>query len=172
MIIFKMIISIAIIGICTYIGILKAIRLKDREYILREMVTFLELVKNEMNYMLTLLPNAYEVSRQKLNTKLKYAIGQIVVDMLDSNDSNYINASIVKNISSIEGLTDYDKNVIISSLKNMGRSDIEGQMNIIDNSINILNNQINEAKDFKLKNSKLYKTIGAISGTMIVVLFV
>ena len=54
----------------------------------------------------------------------------------------------------------------------MGRSDIEGQINIIQNTINILENQINEANEIKNTNSKLYRTIGIISGLMLVIIFI
>ncbi|MNI93763.1 stage III sporulation protein SpoAB [compost metagenome] len=92
--------------------------------------------------------------------------------MLSSNDSSSIYQSIVDNISRIEGLSDYDKNVIISTLKNLGYSDVDGQLNIINNAKNILDNQIIEANEIKLKNSKLYRTLGTISGIMIVVIFI
>ncbi|MEG1705011.1 MAG: stage III sporulation protein AB [Clostridia bacterium] len=156
-------------SITSYLGYLKSKKLYDREYILREMITFLTSVENEIKYCLSLLPNAYEVSRLRLNTVLKDAIGNIVVDML-KNDN--IDKSIVENISKIEGLLDYDKNVIISTLKNLGRSNVEGQINIIQNNISILENQIKEANEVKLKSSKMYRTIGTISGLIIVVLFV
>lgn len=172
MLVLKLIVSAGIVGLCTYLGILKSKRLKDREYILREMITFLGLVKNEIKYMLSILPNAYESSRQKLSTMLRPAIGQIVVDMLVSDNYEMVNQSVVNNISGIEGLTEYDKNVIISSFKNMGRSDVDGQVNIIDNTINILDNQVSEANEIKLKNSKLYRTIGLISGMMLAVVFI
>ncbi len=170
MLVFKFLISSTIVIITTYLGIYKSKKLKNREYILRDMITFLELVKNEITYMLSILPNAYEASRQKLTTKLKVAIGQIVVDMLSFNIESAINQSIVENISKIDELTDYDKNVIISTLKNLGRSDLDSQINIIDNSIKIIENQIKEANEYKLKNSKLYKTVGIITGLMIVVI--
>ena len=170
MYIFKIFVSIMIVIGCGYIGVYKAKKLRDREYILRDMVTFLGLVENEIRYMLSILPNAYEVSRQKLLTSLKISIGQIVVDMLASDSEFGIDQSIVRNISSLEGLTEYDKNVFLSTLKNLGRSDLDGQINIIENSINIIENQIKEANDIKLKNSKLYKTVGIIAGIMIVII--
>jgi stage III sporulation protein AB len=172
MIVVKLVISICIVSATTIIGVLKAKKLKDREYILREMVTFLKLVENEIKYMMSILPNAYEISRQKLVTELKISIGQIVVDMLNSNGDFLIDQSIVTNISKIEGLTDYDKSVFISTLKNLGRSDLEGQINIIQNGITIIENQIKEASQIKISNSKLYKTMGIISGLMIVIIFI
>lgn len=170
MVFFKFVISIGIIAGCSYIGIYKSKALKSREYILRDMMTFLGLVENEIKYMLSILPNAYESARQKLITSLKDKMGIIVVDMLNLENEYLIDQSIVKNISDIKEITDYDKNVFISTLKNLGRTDLEGQINIIENGINIIENQIKEANDIKLKNSKLYKTVGAIAGIMIVII--
>ena len=170
MFVIKVILSTLIVGITGYIGWLKARRLKDREYILREMVTFLGMVQNEMKYNMAVLPNACEVARQKLTTALKPALGQIVVDMLACENIAATELSMVENISQIEGLTDYDKNVFVSLLKNLGRSDLDSQMNIIQNGICVINNQIEEANQVKLKNSKLYKTVGVIAGLMIVVI--
>lgn len=170
MIFFKLVISAVIIILSGYIGIYKAKSLKSREYILRDMVTFLNLVENEIKYMMSILPNAYESSRQKLITSLKDVIGQIVIDMLNSHSEVCIEQSIVNNISKLNELTEYDKNIIISILKNLGRSDIDGQINIIQNGIKVLENQIIEASDIKNKNSKLYKTVGIITGVMIVII--
>lgn len=172
MTIFKIIIYLVIIALTSYIGVLKSKKLKDREYILREMITFLSLVENEIKYMMSILPNAYESSRQKLVTELKTSIGKIVVDMLSLDNYYLIDQSIVENISSINGLIEYDKNVFISTLKNLGRSDVESQINIIENSKNILENQVKEANEVKLVNSKLYRTMGIITGLMIVIILI
>ena len=154
MIFFKLVVSVIIIILSGYIGMYKSKGLKTREYILKDMVTFLSLVENEIKYMMSILPNVYESSRQKLVTDLKFSIGQIVVDMLSKTSIIEIEQSIVFNISKLNELTDYDKNVIVSILKNLGRSDLEGQINIIQNGIKVLENQIIEASEIKNKNSK------------------
>jgi stage III sporulation protein AB len=169
MFVFKLIISSIIIGITSYLGFLKSKKLYDREYILREYVTFLKSVKNEIEYCLNILPNAYEISRQKLNTKLKFVIGNIVNDMIEGND---IDKSIVDNVNNISELNNYDKDTIITSLKSLGKSNVEGQINIILNSINNIESLIIEANEYKQKNSKMYKNIGTISGLVIVVLLI
>ena len=64
MLVFKFIISLGIIFICTYFGISKSKNLKNRENILKDTLTFFNSVQNEINYTLCILPNAYEVSRQ------------------------------------------------------------------------------------------------------------
>ena len=99
-------------------------------------------------------------------------MGKIVVDMLKNNETGLIEQSIVNNVSKLDSLNDYDKNVFISTLKSLGKSDLESQISIIENGINILQNQIKEANDTKMKNSKLYKTVGTITGIMIVVIFI
>lgn len=171
-IVIKLILSSSIIILCGYVGIMKSKNLATREHILREMIVFLNLVKNDIRYMMNILPNAYEIARQKLNTSLKIAIGKIVVDMINCSSNTMLEQSIVKNINDIEELTKYDKEVFISTLKNLGRSDLDSQINIIDNCISIIENQIKEANEIKLKNSKLYKTVGVITGLMIVIVFI
>lgn len=171
-IVIKLVISASIVGISTYIGTYKARKLKEREYVLRDTITFLKLVENEIKYMMNILPNAYEIARQKLNTELKIKIGNIVIDMLEMRNIELVENSIEKNISDISCLEDYDKNVIISTLKNLGRSDVEGQINIIENGITTLENQVTEANEVKLTNSKLYRTIGIIAGLMLVIIFI
>lgn len=167
----KILISIAILCITSYMGIEMSSSLSRREEILTDMVTFLKLVQNEMKYMLNSLPIAFEVSRQKLNSMLKDVIGAIVVDM-EKFGVEKVDMSININVNTLSELSPYDKQIIISTLKNLGRSDIESQSNIINNSIEILERQIKEANEFKLKNSKVYKTVGAISGLLIVVIFI
>lgn len=172
MIVIKIIISLSIIGICSYLGINKARSLYKRENLLRDTITFLNLVENEINYNLSILPNAYEIARQNISSPLKEVIGQIVVDMLESDNYENCNQSIVNNVSKIESLTYYDKNVIISTLKNLGRSDLDSQIKIIENTKSIIEEQIKEAEDIKNKNSKLYKTIGTVVGIMAVIVLI
>ena len=82
------------------------------------MITFLRLVQNEMMYMLNSLPTAYEMSRQRLNTELKNVLGAISLDM-SKFGTGKVDASITNNINSIKSLNEYDKEIIISTLKNL-----------------------------------------------------
>lgn len=171
MILFKIIISMAILCITSYIGIEMATSLKSREEILTDYITFLRMVQNEMVYMSNSLPISFEMARQRLSSMLKDVIGAIVVDM-----SNYgtekVDMSITNNINKLEALSDYDKEIMISTMKNLGRSDLNSQNNIIENTINIIEKQIKEANINKTKNSKVYRTIGVITGLIIVVIFI
>lgn len=130
------------------------------------------MVENEIRYMLNVLPNAYESARQRLKGDLKIVIGQIVVDMLASDNYELSGKTISSNINLLKELTSYDKEVIISTLKNLGRSDVDAQVNILENAKRTIQVQIDEAIEYKNKNSKLYKAVGTIAGMMIVIILV
>lgn len=171
MIFIKIMISIVILLITSYIGIEMATSLKEREEILTDYITFLRMVQNEMVYMSNSLPTSFEMSRQKINSRLKDAIGAIVVDM-SKYGTNKIDMSITENINNLDSLKPYDKELIISTLKNLGRSDLDSQNNIIENNLQIMQKQIKEANTIKIKSSKVYRTIGVITGLIIVVIFI
>lgn len=172
MIAFKIIIGALIVVVTTYIGFLVAKKLQKREETLRETILFFDMVENEIRYMLNVLPNAYESARQRLKGDLKIVIGQIVVDMLASDNYELSGKTISSNINLLKELTSYDKEVIISTLKNLGRSDVDAQVNILENAKRTIQVQIDEAIEYKNKNSKLYKAVGTIAGMMIVIILV
>ena len=168
----KILSAVIIIAVSTLLGVSKAKKLSDREYILREFITFLTIVKNEIKYMLTVLPNAYEIGRMSLKTQLKDAIGNIATDMLKSKNSISLERSIEENINKIGQLNGYDKALIINILKNLGSTNREGEINLIDNAIKNIENQINEATDIKIRNSRIYRTIGTLFGVAVVIIFI
>ena len=165
----KSILAISIVIICTYIGNLKSKKLKDREYILREYIVFINSVEQEMKYTLNVLPEILESARFRLNTVLKDVIGNIVVDILKEED---IKKSITNNINTIDCLDEYDKQIIIATLSNLGRNSIELDRSLILSSIETTNNQVKEAADIKEKTSKMYKVLGMSAGFIIVILFI
>ena len=171
MIFIKIIISIAILCITSYIGIEMSKSLKAREEILTDFITFLRLLQNEMIYMANSLPVSFEISRQRLSSRLKDVIGAIALDISEYG-SNKVDMSITNNVNTLEELNDYDKDIIISTIKNLGRSDIDSQNNVIENAICIIQKQIKEANTNKVKSSKVYKTVGVITGLIIVVIFI
>lgn len=172
MIAFKIIIGGLIVVVTTYIGFLVAKKLQKREETLRETILFFDMVENEIRYMLNVLPNAYESARQRLKGDLKIVIGQIVVDMLANDNYELSGKTISSNINLLKELTSYDKEVIISTLKNLGRSDVDAQVNILENAKRTIQVQIDESIEYKNKNSKLYKAVGTIAGMMIVIILV
>ena len=52
----------------------------------------------------------------------------------------------------------------------MGKTEIEGQINEINQFLILLNGQISNAEEEKNKNTKMYKSLGTIIGLGIVVI--
>lgn len=169
MVVLKLILASGIVICGALIGIRKAKKFENREKILRESITFFKTLKTEIKYMMSTLPNAIESARVNLVTSLKDSMGAISVSMLDGDISEY---GISRNVENIDELLPYDKQVITNGIYTLGSSDIESEINIVDNTIDLLINQYVEAKDIRQKNSKLYKTVGLVMGVMIAVIFI
>lgn len=169
MLVFKLIIAIAIVCVCTALGIIKSKKYESREYILREGIMLFKGIKNEINYTLTPIPNAIEVVRQGMKTPLRDVMGAVSFELLQYNVSEQ---SIINEIEVLGELTPYDRQVITNGIISLGKTDVEGQMGVINMTCVTLENQLQDSIEEKKKNSKLYKTIGLATGLMIAIVFI
>ena len=76
-------------------------------------------------------------------------------------------------------LTDIKSNLLeedIIILKNLGRllgqTDIEGQISEIEVVIQFLNTQLENARQERIKNEKMYRTLGIVSGLTIAIILI
>ncbi|MDD2627770.1 MAG: stage III sporulation protein AB [Clostridia bacterium] len=122
--------------------------------------------------MMSSLPDAIERIRQGLNTDWKHVLGAISTDLISMGDTAILNKKIHENIFSIYELKGYDKEIIYQGLTSLGKGDVESQIGIITNSVNVLSNQLNEATEERMKNQKLYRTLGTAIGLMIAIIFI
>ena len=169
MLVLKLIIAIAIVVICTTIGIKQSNKYVSREYILREAISLFKGIKNEMNYTLTPIPNAIESVRQNMRTALKEVMGAVSFELLKYNASE---DTVANEIARLEELTPYDKQIISNGIVSLGKTDLDGQINILNMTCGTLENQLEDSIEEKKKNSKLYKTIGIATGLMIAIVFI
>lgn len=169
MIFFKVIVAGLLVLVSAMIGIKKARKYEDREYILRESITFFKGLENEIKYMLSTMPNAIESLRQGMNTMLKPVLGAISIDMVSNNISS---CKIAEEVARLDCLSNYDRQVISNGIINLGSSDVDGQIGIIQNTVSVLETQVSEAYEDKNKNVKLYRTIGVVAGLMIAIVFI
>ena len=65
-----------------------------------------------------------------------------------------------------------DKNVLVSLSKMLGKTDLEGQVNQIEQTSEFLDIQIQKAEKERDKNEKLYKSLGMIIGISLVILLI
>lgn len=167
--IIKYIILIIIFFLCTYIGILISKKYSNREKELKQMKTALNIFLNKVKLTYEPIPNIFnEISKK--------------VDLNHLNISNiFKNASEKMEYMSagdawIESLNNSNTNMkkedieILKGLSNlMGKVDVEGQASQIQLIDNFLDEQIEDAKKEKEKNSKMYKTLGIIVGLAVVI---
>ena len=69
-------------------------------------------------------------------------------------------------------LTSQDKDFFCSLGKSLGRTDIEGQVSQFDITEELIQKQIEDARDKKDKNEKLYNQLGAIVGLAVVIVLI
>lgn len=158
-----------VVIVSTVLGLNKSKKFVEREVIISESITLFKRIQNEIVYLLSPLPNALESARQSLKTDIKDVIGAIGCKIIDGNFN--VN-SVEQELSKLWQLTSYDKQVISSGLISLGKADVSSQIGIISNTIELLETQKLDAREEKIKNSKLYKTVGLISGVMIAIIFI
>lgn len=167
--IIKWILSILVVIVSAALGLNKSKKFVEREHILSESITLFKRLQNEIVYLLSPLPNAIESARINLNTQLKDVVGSIGLSILQGSFNLH---SVEMELSALFQLTQYDKQIIASGLVSLGMSDVSSQIGIIANTIELLEAQKNDAREEKVKNSKLYKTVGLISGIMLAIIFI
>ena len=169
MLIFKFLVAILVVCVCGQVGVRKAKRYENREYILREALFLFKGIENEIKYGLTPLPNAIESVRVTMKTSLKDVLGAVGYELLQYNVQD---TNIVNEIAKLDELTPYDKQIISSGIIELGKTDVEGQITKINMICASLKNQLNDSIEEKKKNSKMYKTVGFAMGLMIAVVFI
>ena len=167
--IIKYIILIIIFFLCTYIGILISKKYSNREKELKQMKTALNIFLNKVKLTYEPIPNIFnEISKK--------------VDLNHLNISNIFKNAFEKmeymsaGDAWIESLNNSNTNMkkedieILKGLSNlMGKVDVEGQASQIQLIDKFLDEQIEDAKKEKEKNSKMYKTLGIIVGLAVII---
>ncbi len=72
----------------------------------------------------------------------------------------------------VEGLKDEDKRLLASFLYSLGKTDVEGQISNAELHVKALEERLLDAKEEKRKLSRLYVSLGFLSGLFAVVLVI
>lgn len=165
----KAVILINILGICIYLGNLKA-KLFDFRVI--ELIK----IKNSLNMFKTKLQFTYAPIKEifeEISHIIYKDTGNIFLGTIHELDNKIISeawySAIDKNKNS---LNKEDIEIIKMLGKLLGRTDKEGQISEIDLTSNFIDKQIEKAEYDKNKNTKLYKTLGTVFGLAIVILLI
>ena len=168
--IFKFFILLIISGLCVSLGLIKANKYNLRVIDLMEIKKALNLILTRIRYTYEPLPELFaEVSKNA-----NYNISEIFTNAKAKMDKNIIASEAWKQAvdESSNNFSKEDINVIKGLAKLLGQTDLEGQVSQINLTLKLLEEQIIQANQEKVKNTKLYKTLGATVGLAIMIIFI
>ncbi len=169
MIFFKIILLISIVVASTFLGILLSKKYSNREKELKEMKSALNILSTKIKFTYEPIPNLF----LEISNKIEGNVGQIFARASsrmkeESAGEAWINA-----------FSDVKSNLIeedITILKNLGRllgqTDVEGQISEIEVVTQFLDTQLENARQEKLKNEKMYRTLGIVGGLTIAIILI
>lgn len=166
--ILKIIISIFIICICAYLGICKAKTYEIREKELKKIKSSLAFFKSKIEFTYEPIQEVFEQISKSVYLHKDNVFLKTMEKMKVFNINDAWNNSVEEN----ENFNDEDKEILKMFGKLLGKTDKKGQLSEIDITQEFIEKQIEKAEQEKIKNSKLYKTLGVISGVGIIIILI
>lgn len=168
MFVFKMTIVIGIVGICSYLGILRSRTFENRVVELIKIKTALNMFKTKIEFTYEPIKDIFEEISTIIYKNKNNIFQNTIKHVSDENISIswYESVADIKNDFTIE-----DKEILKTLGKLLGKTDKDGQIREICLTENLLENQIQKAEIERNRNTKLYKTLGTVLGLGIGILF-
>lgn len=158
----------------TVVGFMYGEGMKKRVKELNELLRGVYILKNEINYMHSLLPEAL----MKVSEKCTGTIKKIFVDastILLSNEEVDVYTSFKKSIDinkSNINLTKEDLSIFLDLTKSLGELDVDGHNDIFSLVTENLNKAIIGAESNLEKSIKMYRYLGFSFGAMIAIVLI
>lgn len=158
----------------TVVGFMYGEGMKKRVRELNELLRGVYILKNEINYMHSLLPEAL----MKVSEKCTGTIKKIFVDaskILLSNEAADVYTSFKKSIDinkSNINLTKEDLSIFLDLSKSLGELDVDGHNDIFSLVTENLNKAIIGAESNLEKSIKMYRYLGFSFGAMIAIVLI
>ena len=168
--IIRYIVLIAIMSCSTSIGFLLSKRYADRLNELRDLYVLINILQNRIKF--TQLP-LIETFEQIGNISVKTGVKNIFLKCSTELKNNKLEDSwkdVIKQEKVFLNLKNEDIETIITLGNILGKSDVEGQMNEINEFKERLSIQIKQAEEEKRKNAKMFKSLGTVIGLVIVII--
>jgi len=169
MIFIKYLILLMICLYSIFIGYLLSNKYKQRVEELREIKNLLGMLKTKIRFTYEPLPEILKESAESFNGNILKLIENVKIKI------NIMTAGTAwqKAIDETDlNLNLEDKNILKKMGNLLGRTDVEGQLSEIEVTENFLNKQIEKAEQEKIKNEKMYKTLGIITGIGLVIILI
>lgn len=141
---------------------------------LRELQLMLQMLENEISYLSNIITESFD----RIHRSIKSTTGRIFFDT-----SGYLKEGkgigaceawekAIKNNIGFTSLNSEDEEILISFGKMLGSSDLEGQLKNIKLALGQLKLQEKKAEELKIKNERMFKSLGILGGLAIVVITV
>ncbi|MBO5398026.1 MAG: stage III sporulation protein AB [Clostridia bacterium] len=166
--IIKFIISLLIIYICTYLGIYKAQTYEIRERELKKIKSSLSFLKSKIEF-------TYEPIQEifmQISKSVYLHKDNIFLKTTEYLKELELNGAWNKAVEGAQQFSKEDKEVLYMFGKLLGKTDKNGQISEIEISQSFIEKQIEKAEQEKIKNSKLYKSLGISLGIGIVIILI
>ena len=158
-----------IFGTTSIIGFLFSKKYSNREKNLKELKSALNVFETKIKYTYEPIAEIFKEISKNSNQK----IAELFLDA--SNKMNNMNAGQAWN-NAIEEcnieINKEDKIILKGLSKLLGKTSLDGQVSEIELTSDFLDKQIKIAEQEKIKNEKLYRTLGICMGLVIVILLI
>jgi Stage III sporulation protein AB (spore_III_AB). len=136
------------------------------------MQNLLQLLENRISYLSDILTDAFDrikaSSQNEVGIFFSYTSERLKTEK-NINATDAWEAAIRENIKKT-ALNKEDEEILVSFGKILGGSDTEGQINNIRHTINQLKMQEEKAEKSRIKNEKMYKSLGILGGLAVIVI--
>lgn len=158
---------------CCIIGFLLANKYKKRVYELRTFKEMVNILETKMKFTYEPLGNIFDDIINLYSDKNQ--LSQIFIQAKNNMKSLDVSSSwnlAIENVKENICLNKDDINIIKGLGRELGQTDIEGQIKEFELINCFLDTQIKEAEEQCKKNEKMYKTLGSIIGIALVIILI
>jgi stage III sporulation protein AB len=156
----------------TGVGYLMAIKFRARRWIIKSLITALNILKIEITYSRTPLEGAFKKvasSSDKLVSDLFYKASFYLGEQIGLTAAEAWEKGLKEWDKGF--LTREDKDILIAFGTSLGTSNVENQEKNFNMTLELLKRQLDFAEEEGRKNEKLYRNLGFLLGLAIVILF-
>ena len=163
-----LILGMILIG-TSYIGILMSKKYSNRVKDLKEMRKALNFFEEKIKFTYEPIPDVFMEISHKMNDNIS-EIFEKSSKKMESESAGVAWEEAVNNSNT--NFSKEDIEIVKGLAKMLGRTDIDGQVSEIRLTNKFLDVQIQDAESEKMRNEKLYKTLGATVGLALVIVLI
>lgn len=170
----KLVLYILIIVAASGAGLLKAKAYENRVFHLQDFISTLKILESDMKYLLDPLPVIFD-RIGKIKKGLTGKLFMTTCEMIRKDSSQGFSGYWEEAVFSVykeSSLTREDKQIIADFGINIGKTDMGSQINLFSRTCDLLEDQVKEAIEERSTKGKMYKSLGAALGIMVVIILV